>query len=162
VLHVHHVLRLPLRGEAVGESGCGKNVTALSILRLIPDPPGKIVAGNIVFEGRNLLELGEKSYQGYKGQENSSPYTKALLSAIPIPDPKKRRKEKILMGDVPSPVNPPPGCRFHPRCPYRMNVCDKEIPLLLETNGRSPPAEGIAAGDPAAGHAVACHLYTRI
>jgi oligopeptide/dipeptide ABC transporter ATP-binding protein len=83
------------------------------------------------------------------------PYTKALLSAIPIPDPKKRRKEKILMGDVPSPVNPPPGCRFHPRCPYRLSVCDKEIPPLLETNGRLPPP-----GGPAASHAVACHLYT--
>ena len=83
------------------------------------------------------------------------PYTKALLSAIPVPDPKKRRKEKILMGDVPSPVNPPSGCRFHPRCPYRINACDKEIPTLIETNGRLTSAES-----PDAGHAVACHLYT--
>ncbi|MFA5564106.1 MAG: oligopeptide/dipeptide ABC transporter ATP-binding protein, partial [Candidatus Caldatribacteriota bacterium] len=72
------------------------------------------------------------------------PYTQALLSAIPIPDPRQRKKHDILMGDVPSPVNPPAGCRFHTRCPKVMDICRLEEPLLKEI---SP------------GYFVACHLY---
>jgi len=56
------------------------------------------------------------------------PYTQALLSAIPIPDPRQRKEQEILMGDVPSPVNPPSGCRFHTRCPKVMDICKKEEP----------------------------------
>ena len=72
------------------------------------------------------------------------PYTQALLSAVPIPDPKKDRARKriILAGDVPSPVNPPGGCRFHPRCPLAMERCTKEQPEWREV---------------AAQHWVACH-----
>ena len=74
------------------------------------------------------------------------PYTKALLSAVPIPDPivEKRRERIILSGDVPSPINPPSGCHFHTRCPYVMQVC-KEIDPILANVGRE--------------HYVACHLY---
>ncbi|ACK42443.1 MULTISPECIES: ABC transporter ATP-binding protein [Dictyoglomus] len=74
------------------------------------------------------------------------PYTQALLSAIPIPDPEmaKKRKKIVLTGDVPSPVNPPLGCRFHPRCPNVMDICSKEEPKLKEIKP---------------GHFVACHLY---
>ena len=77
------------------------------------------------------------------------PYTQALLSAIPIPDPQLRRRRIILRGDVPSPVRPPAGCRFHPRCPLREElgnpkICATEVPALLETKGTS--------------HAVACHF----
>jgi len=72
------------------------------------------------------------------------PYTQALLSAIPIPDPKKRKKQEILMGDVPSPVNPPAGCRFHTRCPKVMDICKKEEPYLKEVKPD---------------YYVACHLY---
>jgi len=72
------------------------------------------------------------------------PYTQALLSAIPVPDPKLRKKGKILMGDVPSPINPPPGCRFHPRCPHRMEICDKKQPPLKDLGNR---------------HSAACYLY---
>ncbi|MBN2325430.1 MAG: ABC transporter ATP-binding protein [Spirochaetes bacterium] len=72
------------------------------------------------------------------------PYTQALLSAIPVPDPKKRKKGNILMGDVPSPINPPEGCRFHPRCPQRMTVCDRKEPKQKEA---------------APGHFVSCFLY---
>jgi len=72
------------------------------------------------------------------------PYTEALLSAVPIPDPKIKRKKRILQGDVPSPVNPPPGCAFHTRCPYVMPRCKQEVPPLFEL---------------APGNLVACHLH---
>jgi peptide/nickel transport system ATP-binding protein len=76
------------------------------------------------------------------------PYTRALLSAIPIPNPELRRARVILAGDVPSPVNPPSGCRFHPRCPLRRDLGNPEIcatssPALLD------------GGDE---HLVACHF----
>lgn len=70
------------------------------------------------------------------------PYTKALLSAYPVPNPHLRGKERVVLeGDVPSPANPPSGCRFHTRCPYAKDICSKEEPELKH-------------GD----HAVACHL----
>jgi len=60
------------------------------------------------------------------------PYTVALMSAIPVPDPKRKRHRIILPGEVPSPINPPSGCRFHPRCPRRIDICSKEEPPLIE------------------------------
>ncbi|MEK6711486.1 MAG: dipeptide ABC transporter ATP-binding protein [Nitrospinota bacterium] len=60
------------------------------------------------------------------------PYTEALLSAVPVPDPKVKKKRMILRGDVPSPVNPPPGCRFHTRCPYKEDLCAQEEPPMRE------------------------------
>jgi oligopeptide/dipeptide ABC transporter ATP-binding protein len=60
------------------------------------------------------------------------PYTQALMSAIPIPNPKMRRERIILTGDVPSPLNPPQGCRFHPRCPVAMDICKQEEPKFKE------------------------------
>jgi oligopeptide/dipeptide ABC transporter ATP-binding protein len=71
------------------------------------------------------------------------PYTEALLSAVPIPDPTVRRKKTILQGDVPSPIQPPPGCHFHTRCPYAEERCRIEVPTL-KTYGP--------------GHQVSCHL----
>lgn len=71
------------------------------------------------------------------------PYTVALLSAIPVPDPKARKERMIPRGEIPSPINPPSGCRFHPRCPFVMEVCRRKEPKLVEV---SP------------GHLAACHL----
>ena len=62
------------------------------------------------------------------------PYTQALMSAIPIPNPRLKRQRIILKGDVPSPVNPPQGCRFHPRCPVAIEKCSHEVPPLLEVS----------------------------
>jgi oligopeptide/dipeptide ABC transporter ATP-binding protein len=72
------------------------------------------------------------------------PYTKALLSAIPVSDPKAIKQRIVLKGDVPSPINPPSGCHFHPRCPYRMDACDKDEPPLKDIGTH---------------HLVACYLY---
>ena len=71
------------------------------------------------------------------------PYTEALLSAVPTPNPRAQKKRIILGGDVPSPIDPPPGCRFHTRCPYAFERCRVEEPLMQEVR---------------AGHFVACHL----
>jgi oligopeptide/dipeptide ABC transporter ATP-binding protein len=71
------------------------------------------------------------------------PYTEALLSAVPVPDPAIKRQKRVLQGDVPSPVNPPAGCHFHTRCPYAVAKCKVETPLLREI---------------APGHHVSCHL----
>jgi peptide/nickel transport system ATP-binding protein/oligopeptide transport system ATP-binding protein len=60
------------------------------------------------------------------------PYTQALMSAIPVPDPRRTRKRTILKGDVPSPMNPPKGCRFHPRCPVVIAQCSQEEPEYKE------------------------------
>ena len=61
-------------------------------------------------------------------EEPLHPYSKALFSSIPIPDPHVKGKETIVMGEVPSPINPPSGCRFHPRCQHAMDVCSQEPP----------------------------------
>jgi oligopeptide/dipeptide ABC transporter ATP-binding protein len=73
------------------------------------------------------------------------PYTQALLSAVPVADPLRKKERIILKGDVPSPINPPSGCRFHTRCPERMDVCDKTVPEMVDFGN---------------GHRAACHLYS--
>ncbi|MBI2183472.1 MAG: ATP-binding cassette domain-containing protein [Thaumarchaeota archaeon] len=72
-----------------------------------------------------------------------NPYTQALISAVPIPDPKTKRERIILAGDVPSPINPPSGCRFHPRCRYATEICKKQEPPLIDALAKD--------------HFVACH-----
>jgi peptide/nickel transport system ATP-binding protein len=63
------------------------------------------------------------------------PYTQALLSAIPVPDPTRKSERIILAGDVPSPAHPPPGCPFHPRCRYAFDRCRTEVPPLYQLAG---------------------------
>ena len=89
----------------------------------------------------NFVETADKE-ELYKNPLH--PYTKALLSAIPIPEPHHKSNRTILEGNIPSPVNVPPGCKFHPRCKECMEICKKE-----------PPKETIVGE----GHKVYCHLY---
>jgi peptide/nickel transport system ATP-binding protein len=89
-----------------------------------------------------IVELGPKQ-QIFSAPRH--PYTQALLSAVPVPDPGASRQRVILRGDVPSPIDPPAGCRFHTRCPYAFDRCRIEEPELR-------PAPG--------GHHAACHLET--
>jgi len=78
------------------------------------------------------------------------PYTEALLDAVPVPDPARRNSHKAIpKGEIPNPINPPAGCRFHTRCPIAQEVCRREVPRLLP-----------AAGSSAIGHRAACHLRT--
>ncbi len=91
-----------------------------------------------------LGKLAERASSDELYLNTLHPYTKALLSAALPADPEVSREEIILTGEVPSPLNPPPGCRFHPRCPFAFDRCSVEEPQLKE---KSP------------GHWVACHLY---
>ncbi len=107
----------------------------LSVVEHISDRVGIMYLGNMV-------ELGPKK-RIY--QKPLHPYTKALFSAVPIPDPKVRMERTILQGDIPSPANPPKGCKFHTRCPNKMDICSLKV-----------PEERTFDDD----HKVWCHLYT--
>jgi oligopeptide/dipeptide ABC transporter ATP-binding protein len=94
----------------------------------------------------NVMYLGKVVESGSKEaifKRPMHPYTEALLSVIPVPDPTAKRDKIVLAGDVPSPANPPSGCRFHTRCRYRQEICEIEEPALEE---KEP------------GHFVACHF----
>jgi peptide/nickel transport system ATP-binding protein len=105
----------------------------LAVCRYICDRLAIMYLGKIVEVGK-VDEVIEKPLH---------PYCKALVVAVPVPDPSVKIGEVPVKGEVPSPVNVPPGCRFHPRCPYTMDVCKRE----------EPPLEGRG------GHLVACHLH---
>jgi oligopeptide/dipeptide ABC transporter ATP-binding protein len=87
-----------------------------------------------------IVELADKESLFASPQH---PYTEALLSAVPVPDPTVTPKRIILQGDVPSTIKPPPGCHFHTRCPYAFDRCKVERPLMREVK---------------TGHFAACHL----
>ncbi len=95
-----------------------------------------------------VMYLGKIAEVASKKQLFNSPlhpYTQALLNSVPIPDPSKRKRRPPLKGELPDPLNPPSGCRFHTRCPYATEKCGKEEPQLLPKNGRL----------------VACHLVNQ-
>jgi len=89
-----------------------------------------------------ICEVGTLE-QVYRNPQH--PYTQALLAAVPVPDPHARRTAPMPKGEIPSPITPPPGCRFHPRCPFAEQVCSQEPPLLRPVPGDEE-------------HLVACHL----
>lgn len=106
----------------------------LSVVKHISDRIAVMYLGRIV-----ELATTEELFENPK-----HPYTQALLSAIPTPNPSKKKNRVILKGDVPSPIDPPSGCTFHTRCPARYGPCDKIVPRTFETE---------------TGHFVRCHLY---
>lgn len=107
----------------------------LSVVEYIADRVAVMYLGEIV-------ELA-KSEELYRNPLH--PYTKALLSSVPVMDPTAKRERIVLQGDVPSPANPPPGCRFHPRCPLAEEICRHEVPRELNLDG----------------HLVRCHVVER-
>jgi oligopeptide transport system ATP-binding protein len=110
----------------------------LSVVRSVSDRVAVMYLGKIVELGTN-----EQIYE-----DTLHPYTKALLSAVPKTDASGQNATRIILrGDVPSPINPPSGCRFHTRCPYAFDLCPKVEPPLLDVGN---------------GHQVACHLYNPV
>jgi len=92
-----------------------------------------------------VLYLGKVMEYGSNAdvfQHSRHPYTQALLSAVPVPDPDYKRERILLQGEIPSPIDPPPGCVFHTRCPYATEKCRTDKPELREVEP---------------GHMVACH-----
>jgi len=106
----------------------------LSVIKYISDRVVVMYLGKIV-ENANKKELFTNTMH---------PYTQALISAVPVPNPDYKKERIILKGDVPSPANPPKGCRFHPRCSKVMKICSKIEPKLIEIKEE---------------HFCACHLY---
>jgi oligopeptide transport system ATP-binding protein len=108
----------------------------LSVVRHISDRVAVMYLGRIV-------EIADRDTLFASPQH---PYTQALLNAVPVPDPEieAQRPQQLIVGEVPSVRNPPPGCRFHPRCPRAMDVCRQVVPVLCARGGSQ----------------VACHLYT--
>ncbi|MBC5624155.1 ABC transporter ATP-binding protein [Clostridium sp. NSJ-49] len=106
----------------------------LSVIKYISHVIGVMYLGNLV-EYATTEELFNNPMH---------PYTKALLSAVPVPDPDVKMDRTILEGDLPSPANPPVGCKFNTRCPECMDICTKEAPTLRVMKN---------------GHKIACHLY---
>ncbi len=106
----------------------------LSVIKYISDRVAVMYLGKIV-------EIAAKDIFF---QNTLHPYAQALVSAVPVPNPDFKKKRIILKGDVPSPANPPQGCRFHPRCSKAMEICSREEPQLIEVEKN---------------HYLACHLY---
>jgi oligopeptide/dipeptide ABC transporter ATP-binding protein len=113
----------------------------LSVVRHVSDRVALMYLGKVV-----EVSPVEEIYQAAR-----HPYARALLSAVPIPDPRAaaQRERIVLQGDVPSPLNPPTGCRFHPRCPKAQDRCVVEVPELMARAGDGP------------GHIEACHFPMR-
>ena len=107
----------------------------LSVVEHISDTVGVMYLGSMVEFGDTEALFGNPSH----------PYTKALLSAIPVPDPDVKMNRIVLEGSLPSPANPPPGCKFHTRCEAVMDVCKVDTPPSVEI---------------APGHVCSCHLYS--
>ena len=108
----------------------------LSVVQHISDEVGVMYLGNMV-EFASKKDLFDNPMH---------PYTQALLSAVPVPDPDVKMNRIILHGDIPSPANPPKGCKFHTRCSKCMDICSEVEPEFKDYGN---------------GHCVACHLYSQ-
>ncbi len=108
----------------------------LSVVEYISDVVGVMYLGT-------LVEMAPKRELFSHPQH---PYTQALLSAVPVPDPEVKMKRILLKGDLPSPANPPSGCKFHTRCPYAMKICSEQVPEFKDLGSR---------------HRCACHLMDK-
>jgi oligopeptide/dipeptide ABC transporter ATP-binding protein len=108
----------------------------LSVVKFISDKIGVMYLGSMVEFGTKADIFANPMH----------PYTQALFSAIPQPDPDLKMNRIILKGDIPSPANPPKGCRFHTRCPYATDKCKEEVPEYKDYGN---------------GHFVACHLLQK-
>lgn len=108
----------------------------LSVVEHISHRVGVMYLGTIVEQGEKEAIFNNPLH----------PYTKALLSSVPIADPTLRREKMVLMGDIPNPKNPPTGCTFHTRCPFAMDICKNKVPIIRQVNAQQ---------------AVACHLVNQ-
>ncbi|GAA5345579.1 peptide/nickel transport system ATP-binding protein/oligopeptide transport system ATP-binding protein [Planifilum fimeticola] len=106
----------------------------LSVVKHISDRVG------VMYLGRMVEVAPKRELYGHPAH----PYTQALLSAVPVPNPRHKRERIVLSGNVPSPANPPSGCAFHPRCPKAFDRCEAERPEMIHLGGE---------------HYVACHLF---
>ena len=109
----------------------------LAVIQHVSDEIGVMYLGRIVEQATAQDLYAEPKH----------PYTQALMSAIPVPDPTAKRSRIVLEGDVPSPMNPPPGCPFHTRCAQVMAVCRTSVPPTIDIGGEDHS------------HRVSCHLY---
>jgi peptide/nickel transport system ATP-binding protein len=109
----------------------------LALARHICDTIGVMYLGKMMEMGTVEQVIGEPLH----------PYTQALIKAVPVPDPSSKRSEVVIKGEIPSPINPPSGCRFHTRCPsYIGDICKTKEPQLINVGGE---------------HYVACHLHSK-
>ena len=106
----------------------------LSVVEYISDRVAIMYLGRIVEQGAKTAIFANPGH----------PYTRALMDAVPVVHPAQRREREPISGESPSAVNPPPGCAFHPRCPFAVDVCRELVPELEPTGGND-------------GHVVACH-----
>lgn len=109
----------------------------LSVIEHISDRVAVMYLGRIV-----ELTPAEELYKNPR-----HPYSEALLNAVPVPDPHVRRQKRPLAGEIPSPLHPPAGCHFHPRCPYAQDICRQQVPDLTDQGG---------------GHLAACHFSNQV
>jgi peptide/nickel transport system ATP-binding protein len=109
----------------------------LAVVRHVSDEVAVMYLGKIVEQAPAVSIYARPTH----------PYTRALISAIPMPDPKSKRERIVLQGDVPSPINPPSGCRFHTRCPFAAPVCSSTPPRWEQV---------------ATNHFVACHRWREL
>ena len=108
----------------------------LSVVKHISHQVAVMYLGRVVESGPKKVLFGNPLH----------PYTRALFDAIPVPDPLRRRPKRSLRGDLPSPLSPPPGCAFNPRCPFADERCRQEAPQMLASQGATVACHAVEEG----------------